>query len=67
MISRHFAEAHENVLLHRQITFEEIRHRRRFNAQHRLGDGGDQLLAPAIAACIGRGTSRRRSRNGSCG
>ena len=39
-----FAEAHENVPLHRQITFEEIRHGRRLDAQHCLGDRGDQLL-----------------------
>ena len=39
-----FAEAHEYVLLHRQIAFEEIRHRRRRNAQHRLRNRGDQFL-----------------------
>ena len=39
-----FAEAHQHVLLHRQIAFEEIRHRRRLNPQHGFRNRRDQFL-----------------------
>ncbi len=38
-----FAEAHQNVLLHRETGFQKIRHRRRFDAQHGLGHRGNQF------------------------
>src|SRR6516164_3932925 len=39
-----FAETHQNVLFHREISFKEVRHWWRFNAQDCFWDRGDQLL-----------------------
>ena len=39
-----FAEPHQHMLLHRQITFDEVGHRRRGHPQQCLRRGVDQLL-----------------------
>ena len=51
MISLPFAEADQHVLPDGNVAFEEVGHRRRGDAQHRLGHGLDQL--------VGRGNGGR--------